>query len=197
MVRIRFKFSLFAQNLEEQENRLSADIFLSVGHALTPEQELFVEAVKALLKSHDMAPRTVPRTDLALKQPLKHITEVMRACSGTIVVALKRIQIINGTELQDSSGTSQLTNVSLPTVWNQIEAAMAYSMEQPLIAIVETGLRNEGVLEEDYDWYVKWLDLNPESLTEHGFLELFALWKKNVMNHQLEQFHRGNLIVSG
>jgi hypothetical protein len=176
---------------------LSVDIFLSIGHALTPEQELFVDATKALLKSHDMVPRTVPRTDLALKQPLKHITDVMRACSGTIVVALKRIQIINGTELQDSSGTSQLKNVSLPTVWNQIEAAMAYSMDQPLIALVETGLRNEGVLEEDYDWYVKWLDLNPESLSEPGFLGLFALWKKNVMNYHAEHFRRGNRVVAG
>jgi hypothetical protein len=171
---------------------LSTDVFLSVGHALTPEQELFVEAVKALLKSHDLVPRTVPRTDLALQQPLKHITQVMRTCSGTIVVALKRIQIIHGIELQDSSGTSLLTNVSLPTVWNQIEAAMAYSMEQPLIAIVETGLRNEGVLEEDYDWYVKWLDLNPESLTEPGFLETFAMWEKNIKKYQTKQFHNGS-----
>jgi hypothetical protein len=109
-----------------------------------------------------------------------------------MVVALKRIDIISGTELRDSSGTSRLANVSLPTVWNQIEAAMAYCMEQPLIAIVETGLRNEGVLEEDYDWYVKWLDLNPESLTEPGFLELFDLWKKNVLKYHAEQPRNGS-----
>lgn len=171
---------------------MPADIFLSVGHALTPEQELFIEAVRVFLTAHDLVPRTVPRTDLALRQPLKHIANVLRGCSGTIVVALKRIHIIDGVELRDPSGTSELKNVSLPTVWNQIEAAMAYSMEQPLLAIVETGLRNEGVLEEDYDWYVKWLDLNPESLTEPGFLETFAMWKKNVLIYQAEQAAKTN-----
>jgi len=107
-------------------------------------------------------------------------------------VALKRIHIIDGVELRDSGGTSELANVSLPTVWNQIEAAMAYSMEQPLLAIVETGLRNEGVLEEDYDWFVKWLDLNPESLNDPGFLEIFALWKQKVMKYQAEQPRPGS-----
>jgi hypothetical protein len=171
---------------------LSTDIFLSVGHALTPEQERFVEAVKTLLAAHDLAPRTVPRADLALRQPLKHISDVLRACSGTIVVALKRISIVDGVELRDTGGTSQLANVSLPTVWNQIEAAMAYSMGQPLLAIVETGLRSEGVLEEDYDWYVKWLDLTPGSLAGPGFLEIFGLWKQNVLKYQAQQSRPGS-----
>ena len=171
---------------------MSTDIFLSVGHALTSEQKQFVDAVRALLRAHDLVPRTVSRTDFAHRQPLKRITEVLRACSGTIVVALRRIHIIEGMELRDSSSTSKLTNVSLPTVWNQIEAAMAYTLEQPLLAIVETGLRNEGVLEEDYDWYVKWLHLSPGSLAEPEFLKIFAAWKKNVMKYQAEQFRRGS-----
>jgi hypothetical protein len=58
---------------------------------------------------------------------------------------------------------------------------MAYSLDQPLLTIVETGMRNEGVLEEGYDWYVKWLDLSPGSLAEPEFLRMFTAWKENVM----------------
>jgi hypothetical protein len=168
------------------------NIFLSVGHALTSEQKQFVDAVGALLTSHDLVPRTVGRTDFADRQPLKHIAEVLRLCSGTIVVALKRIQITAGSELNDSSVTSDITNVSLPTVWNQIEAAMAYSMGQPLLTIVETGLRNEGVLEDGYDWYVKWLDLTPASLAEPAFLKTFAAWKNSVITYQARQSDRSS-----
>ena len=171
---------------------MATDIFLSVGHTLGSEQEKFVEAVEVLLRSHGLVPRTVGRTDFADRQPLKRIAEVLRMCSGTIVVALKRTHIRDGTEWCDAPTPCVLTNVSLPTVWNQIEAAMAYSMEQPLLAIVEPDLRSEGVLEEGYDWYVKWLDLSPGSLAESGFVKTFDSWKQNVMKYQAEQVRRGS-----
>jgi hypothetical protein len=163
---------------------LTTDIFLSVGHALTPEQESFVQAVAALLRAHNLSPRTVGRTDFTDRQPLKRVDEVLRLCSGTIVVALKRIHICEGRELRSALGTQQLRDVGLPTVWNQIEAAMAYSLGQPLLAIVEKDLRSEGVLEAGYDWYVDWLDLRPHSLVEPGFQRIFEGWKANVLKYR-------------
>jgi hypothetical protein len=146
--------------------------------------------VEALLKAHDLVPRTVGRTDFADRQPLKRVAEVMRLCSGTLVLALPRIHIRDGREVCEPPGAGRLTNVSLPTVWNQIEAAMAYSLGQPLLALVETGLRNEGVLEQGYDWCVKWVDLNPRSLAEPGFLEIFDAWKKDTVKYEAEQLRR-------
>lgn len=172
------------------------DIFLSVGNALTSDQARFVDAVCDLLKSHDLNPRTVGRTDFTHRQPLRRISEVLRECSGTIVIALGRIHIEAGSELRDLSSSIGLSNVSLPTVWNQIEAAMAYSMDQPLLTLVEAGLRHEGVLEDGYDWYVKWLDLDPGSLSEPGFMKLFTAWKNNVIKYQMERFPKEELIES-
>lgn len=166
---------------------MSTNIFLSVGSALTCEQRQFVEAVEDLLRVNDLVPRTVGRTDFTDRQPLKRVAEVMRECSGTLVLALKRIQISQGTELCEPPFAATLADVSLPTVWNQIEAAMAYSMEQPLLAIVESGLRNEGVLEDGYDWYIKWVDLSPESLADPGFLKTFAAWKRNIVRYDAAQ----------
>lgn len=166
---------------------MSTNVFLSVGRALTSEQGQFVDAVEALLRAHDLTPRTVGRTDLADRQPLKRVAEVMRLCAGTIVLALPRIHISEAMELYDASLAGKITDVSLPTVWNQIEAAMAYSMGQPLLAIVESGLRNEGVFEDGYDWYIKWVDLSPESLADAEFLKTFAAWKRNIMRYEAEQ----------
>jgi glutamate 5-kinase len=81
-------------------------------------------------------------TDFAHRQPHKRIAEVMKVCSGTIVVALRRIHIDEGTELHASSSAGKLADVNLPTVWNQIKAAMAYSLGQLLLTIVGAGLRN-------------------------------------------------------
>jgi hypothetical protein len=163
---------------------LPINIFLSVGRALSPEQEQFVAATESFLIAHDLTPRTVGRSDFAHQKPLKRVAEVLRECSGTIIVALERLHIAEGLEFRGAAQAVALTNVSLPTVWNQVEAAMAYTLGQPLLAIVETGLRNEGVLEEGYDWYVKWLNLNPDSLQEPEFLKTFDEWKSKVEKYQ-------------
>lgn len=75
---------------------------------------------------------------------------------------------------------SNLEKCNIPTVWNQIEAAIAYTLKHPLLAIVESGLRPEGFLEEGYDWYIEWLDLTPGSLSEPTFTRAFEQWKQKV-----------------
>jgi hypothetical protein len=104
----------------------------------------------------------------------------MQACAGTIVVAFERLHITDGVELRGHAAPIPLADVNLPTVWNQIEATMAYTLGQPLLAIVEAGLRDEGLLEQGYDWYVKWIKLAPSCLQEQDFLATFQAWKKNV-----------------
>jgi len=170
---------------------LFIDVFLSVGQVQSAKQRLFIDAVQTLLIAHDLVPRTVVRTDFTDRKPIRHITEVLRKCSGTIIVALERFHFVRGVEFRISPKAVELTNVSLPTVWNQIEASIAYTLGQPLLAIVETGLRREGLLEEGYDWYVNWIDFNPSRLTEPEFLATFSEWKSSVEKYQFEQFARG------
>lgn len=162
------------------------NIFLSVGRTATPEQSAFVSAVETLLAVHDLAPRTVRRTDFADEKPLKHISNVLNECSGTIVVALERLHASDAVEFRNGVNPIGLTDIRLSTVWNQIEAAMAYTLGHPLLAIVETGLRSEGLLEEGYDWYVKWVSLDPQSLTQPEFMKIFADWKRSVEKYYME-----------
>ena len=169
---------------------MSLNVFLSVGRTATPEQQEFVTAIGDFLAANDLVPRTVGRTDFAYQKPLERIAEVMQECCGTIIVAFERLHISEGVELRGGSSATDLTEVSLPTVWNQIEAAMAYALGHPLLAIVESNLRNEGLLEEGYDWFIKWVNLDPVCLDDRGFQEVFANWKNKVAMYQAEQMTR-------
>jgi len=159
---------------------ISQQVFVSLGRTGSARQEEFARAVESFLREHGYTPRTVGRTDFSYEKPLKKISEVMQDCSGTIVIALERIHIDSGTEFRESKRKTALDNVNLPTVWNQIEATMAYMLGQPLLAIVDTNLRSEGLLEIGYDWYVKLVDLDPTGLYSPDFLKVFNAWEKQV-----------------
>jgi hypothetical protein len=156
------------------------DIFLSVGRTANAKQEDFVLAVEALLRENGFNPRTVGRTDFTTEKPLKTILEVMRSCQGSVIVSFERLHIEKGLELAGGDKEARLKDVSLPTVWNQIEAAMAYTLGLPLLAIAEERLRDEGFLEKGYDWFVEWMELEVASLHERNFVEAFKAWKKRV-----------------
>jgi hypothetical protein len=163
------------------------NVFFSVGRTMTPSQHEFVAAIETLLAANGFLPRTVGRTDLAQQKPLQLIADVMRECSGTIVVALERLRINQGVELCGDPTVENLSGISLPTVWTQIEAAIAYTLGHPLLAIVESNLRNEGVLEEGYDWTVKWVDLDPQSLNNGEFSTVLGDWKNRVLAYHARQ----------
>jgi hypothetical protein len=123
---------------------MAIDVFVSVGRPGTPEQEQFVAAFETFLRQNQLNPRLVGRNEFSADQPLKFIQRVMGECTGTIVLALERIRVATGTELYGESRNQPIVDARIPTVWNQIEAAMAYTLRQPLLVIVEKGLRCEG-----------------------------------------------------
>ena len=156
------------------------NIFLSMGRTATNEQADFIGAVEKLLQKNDMIPRTVGRTDYVTEKPIKRIMDVMKECSGAIIIAFERLSFDHGIELPNGKNATALEEVHLPTVWNQIEAAMAYTLGLPLLAIAESNLRNEGFLEAGYDWFIRWVEPTPESLKTEEFQMAFDRWKEKV-----------------
>ena len=157
------------------------DVFLSVGATATEEQEVFVRAVEDRLRSEGIVPHTVGRNTFSADAPLKTATQLMDKCSGAVVIALERSFFPSGTEKRGGPNEVTLTNVKLPTPWNHIEAAMAYSRNLPLIVIVERDLKNEGLLEEGYDWYVQRVKLEPVALNSNEFNGILASWKDRMV----------------
>lgn len=157
-------------------------VFVSVGKTSTPEQEGFVRAIEERLRGEGLVPHTVGRNTFTAGAPLKKVSDLMRECSGAVVIALERTYFQKGIDRRGSPGASELQDVRLPTPWNQIEAAMAYSHNHPLLVIVEEGLRDEGLLERGNDWYVQRIPLTQAALATPEFNGVFASWKAGVVD---------------
>lgn len=155
-------------------------IFLSVGRTSTYEQEDFVREVEKYIENQGLIPQTLGRTYWSSLQPLRAVGELMRECCGTVVIALERIHIKSGIQRRGSLNQQPLQSINLTTVWNQIEAAMAYTLGHPLLVIVEKSVKDEGLLEQGYDWYVNSIDLNVAALHQREFVGVFADWKRRV-----------------
>lgn len=156
------------------------NIFVSVGGTATVAQETFVRAVEDRLRSEGMTPHTVGRNTFSADAPLTAVTRLMDTCSGAVVIALERTFFPSGTERRGGIQQAALSDVKLPTPWNQIEAAMAYSRGLPLLVIVESGLNSEGLLERGYDWYVQQVQPQTAALNSNEFNGVLASWKNKL-----------------
>lgn len=158
-----------------------SNVFVSVGGTATEQQEAFIRAVEDRLRSEGLVPHTVGRNTFSSDAPLKTVTDLLDKCAGTVVIALERSYFASGVEKRGGPKESPLSDVRLPTPWNQIEAAMAYSRGHPLMVVVEHGLRSEGLLERGNDWYVQWVKPEAAALTTTEFNGVLASWKQKLL----------------
>lgn len=155
-------------------------IFVSVGSTATSQQEDFVRAIEDRLRSEGLTPHTVGRNTFSSEAPLNAVTQLLSACSGAVVIAFERSYFPSGISKRGGPNQKDLGVVRLPTPWNQIEAAMAYSLGLPLMVVVESGLQNEGLLERGYDWFVQEVELNPAALATPQFNGVISNWKEKA-----------------
>ncbi|MCU4121614.1 hypothetical protein [Variovorax sp. N23] len=96
---------------------------MSVGGTATEQQETFIREVEERLRSEGLVPHTVGRNTFSSDSPLKTVTELLDKCSGTVVIALERTFFASGIEKRGGPKELLLSDIRLPTPWNQIEAA--------------------------------------------------------------------------
>jgi pimeloyl-ACP methyl ester carboxylesterase len=159
-------------------------VFLSVGGTRNPTQNAFVGSVKAFLQSRGIAPKTVDEYGSTNRQPLKDVEYRMNRCYGAVVIAFERTHIQLATSRRGTTAEKVLQDMRLPPVWNQIEAAMAYTRGLPLLVLVEDGLVEEGMLESKYDWRVKRVDLTKSVVDDPEFLGIVGDWHEHVIRRR-------------
>lgn len=159
---------------------VAINVFLSVGRTSSPAQETFVASVENYLSNKGLRSRTVGRNEFTHKQPLKLVDELMNRCAGALVIALERIFIETAIERRGTDSAQRIKGSALPTPWNQIEAAFGYAKNLPLLVIKEDCVREEGLLEGRYDWYVHSTSLDLEFLASREFEGTFESWNKDV-----------------
>ena len=159
---------------------MAIDVYLSAGRPANAEQENFLQAVESFLRQRDLNPRTPGRTHLANKQPLKAVEQCMRTCKAIVVVAYERLYAPVAIERRGGSEQQNLENAIVPTVWNQVEGAMAYTLGLPVLILAQKGLRSEALLESKYDWNVQWVDVDARALLTQDFGSVFDDWRKEI-----------------
>jgi hypothetical protein len=107
----------------------------------------------------------------------------MDSCIGTVVIALERTYYPSGFDKPGGPNQSAISEVRLPTIWNQIEAAMAFSRGHPLMVIMEKGLKSEGLLSQGHKWYVQKVVVDAASLSTVEFNGVLGSWKSKVIQH--------------
>jgi len=157
------------------------NVFVSVGGTANDAQEAFVQAVERRLRAEGLVPHTVGRNTFSNDAPLKTVTELLDRCVGTVVIALERSYFPSGLDKRGGPKEAALSDVRLPTPWNQIEAAMAFSRGHPLMVIVEHGLKSEGLLERGSEWYVQWVKVEEAALGTAEFNGILATWKQKML----------------
>ncbi|MFS7382694.1 hypothetical protein AB6870_11470 [Rahnella inusitata] len=182
----------------------NASVFLSVGSAVNSEQEAFVQAIENRLRSEGLTPFTLGRNHFSSEAPLKAITDLMDNCVGTVVIALERLYFPSGTERRGGENAISLLQTSITTPWNHIEAALSYSRGLPLLVIVTTEVRKEGLLEPGYDWFVQQVEPKASALNTNEFNGILASWKMKLgdskrlrkRNIEFEKMTIGEIISS-
>ncbi|MCB9421435.1 MAG: hypothetical protein H6667_16650 [Ardenticatenaceae bacterium] len=169
---------------------MTAKVFLSVGSTANDTQEKFVQLMEEFLEGKGLTPQTVGRSYFSSKQPLVAIDELLQECVGTVIIAYERTHLETAVEKRGSPKEKALDGLNLPTVWNQIEATMAYTLGHPLLVLVEKGLKTEGLLEQGYDWFVQEIALDQTVFEDRMFQGVFADWKKRIAQYQQEQKRR-------
>jgi hypothetical protein len=155
-------------------------VFISIGTACSLLHAEASDTIFQALETAGLSPRQMGRNEWSSEQPLRAIKRVIEECEGGVVIAFCRYQFPAGVERKKDGGESPLSDVRLPTVWNQIEAAMAYTRNLPLLVIAEHGLRDDGLLEGRYDWKVFWTDFKPEHFWSKEFVGFLNSWKRLV-----------------
>lgn len=156
---------------------------MSVGSNGSALQRAATDSIFAVVQAAGLSPRQMEKNEWSAEQPLRAIRRVIDECHGAVIVAFTRYQFRQGTEYKKNDQQGELHDVKLPTVWNQIEAALAYGRDLPLLVVCEHGLRDDGLLEGRYDWKVFWTDFSPSHIASEEFTAYVGSWKRLVDQH--------------
>jgi len=122
-------------------------VFLSVTSPTRPAQGAFVVAIASAVADHGMTPVRLTSDRWSFETPLEPIRRLMRSCEGTIVIALARNHVLEGIEYTHQQEGHRYRDRYLATEWVQIEAAIAYQLDHPILVLREDRVHQSGLLD--------------------------------------------------
>jgi hypothetical protein len=152
-------------------------VFISMGTPYTDAQRSFRDALETFLRDQcGVDPRIIGKNEHPPGNPLPKIKELMSTCSGVLVVAYERKHIKVGTEKREGPQPTKINDAAFTTPWNHVESAMAYSLGIPQYIICQRDLIEEALIETKEDWYVQYVDINPEVFLRPEVTQSIRSW---------------------
>ena len=119
------------------------DVFLSRPNWVPDHVEKHFNDFYPLLKKCGFNPRTIGKNVVPISSPFDHVIRVMESCDCTIVLGLPQMRIESG----DIKGEPIDKPFSLPTEWNQIEAAISIMLRKPTLMMAHKTISQRGIFE--------------------------------------------------
>lgn len=159
------------------------DIFVSRPNSLDGYQEITMQKIEDVLGARGMRVRTIGKTDFPNVSPMKAVEQLMRQCSGAVILGFPQTNIQRGISKLNTDSEKPIKDILLPTPWNHIEASMAFMLDLPLLVIrdkgVEGGVFDIGVT----GYFIHTFQLeNQEWIEKPSFLQPFNEWYKEVLH---------------
>ena len=161
-------------------------VFLSVGSTYNEQQEVFVSAFETFLGQNGCERLTVGRGNYFASQPIVAARDLMQSADGVVVIAFTRQVIEKAIDKPGSEDEKEIEQRSYPTVWNQIEAAMAFGLKLPLLVIMEEGVYQEAMLKDRLEYRALITNLDKKLFSSEDFRGMFADWKRIAENRVKE-----------
>jgi hypothetical protein len=128
------------------KNIMIQSIFVSRPSWIPDEYKVGIDNFYKLLDIHKLTPRTIGFSDYPNESPMDDVIKLMKKCSGTIVLGIPQIEINKG----KIKNIKVQPNQYLSTEWNHIEAAIAHTLNHPILVIqhkeLKRGIFDRGAL---------------------------------------------------
>jgi hypothetical protein len=156
------------------------DVFVSRPTWVPEEFKEGLENFIDLLRSRGLNPRTLGSTDYPTECPLDEVVEIMKECSGAIILGYPQIKISEGS-IKNEPITSE---VLLTSEWNHIETGLAYAQGVPLLVIqhhnISRGIFDRGTMPK----FIHSVDLSDASWPlNRAILGAFKKLETDVNSH--------------
>lgn len=131
------------QNDASKQGVKMIDVFLSRPNWVPNHVEKQFAKFYPLLEDYGFRPKTIGKNVVPISTPFQHVVNLMNKCECTIVLGLPQIKVNTGR----LKGVDIEKGFSLPTEWNQIEAAISIMLNKPTLMMLHRGVAARGLFD--------------------------------------------------
>ncbi len=159
--------------------------FLSVGDPYNDLQRKYLKALVKYLGTRGIKAETLGQTFWSIRNPLKPIQQKMQLVHGSVILAMERYHSKEGIYKENSDQEKLVGDQYFATVWTQLEAAMAYQLELPLLILKEEKLVAEGMFDPGiHEWMIVRINSkDPGELKRNPIKGFIDSWVEAVRKH--------------